>query len=257
MAVRPYYWTDSANRGASIISISWKSFWTHNSISGSLNPQQGCSSTLSVGGFSEPWGEHHQHQLAGTHNSISGSFNPQQGSSSTLALDGFSEPPGEHHQHQLEILLDSQLNLRVFQPAAGEQFDPIIGRMQRTTGRASSASAGNPFRLTTQSPGLSTHSRAAVRPNFCSPAQLTKWRRREFVEHWTESANRGASIISISSKSSWTHNSISGSFNPQQGSSSTLSVDGFSEPWGEHNQHQLEILLDSQLNLRVFQPTAG
>ena len=57
------------------------------------------------------------------------------------------------------------------------QLDPIIGRIQRSTGRASSASAGTPFF------NSRSHIRAfgAVRPN-----------------HWASSANRRASIISIS-----------------------------------------------------------
>ena len=33
-------------------------------------------------------------------------------------------------------------------------YDPVIGRIQRTAERASSASAGNPFKLTLSFPGL-------------------------------------------------------------------------------------------------------
>ena len=106
VAVRPCHQTESANRGASIISISWKSFWTHNSISGSFNPQRG----------------------------------------------------------------------RFF-----DAISSIIAQIQQTAGRASSASAGHRFGLTTQSPGLSTPSKVAVRPY-----------------HSTDAANRWASIISIS-----------------------------------------------------------
>ena len=41
-----------------------------------------------------------------------------------------------------------------FEPTAGEQFDPVIGRIQRTAERASSVSAGNPFKLTLSFPGF-------------------------------------------------------------------------------------------------------
>ena len=45
------------------------------------------------------------------------------------------------------MLLNSFSHFRAFEPAAGEQFDPVIGRIQRPAGRASSASAGNAFEL--------------------------------------------------------------------------------------------------------------
>ena len=144
------------------------------------------------------------------------------------------EPRGDNHQHQLEIFWGSQL------PKAGKQFDPMIGRIQQTAGPASSASAGNDCGLTTQSPGLSTHGRLA----------------------WTHSANRGASIISISWKSFWTHTSISGSFNPQQGSCWTLSLDGCSETRGRAssasagNPFGLTLPISGLLNLDVHSSVA-
>ena len=215
-------------------------------------------------------------------------FQPRAGSSSsTPSLQEFSEPRGEHHQHQLEI---SQLSTLAFQPTARLHFDPkepanswnffcIIGRIQRTAGRASAASAGNLFGLTAQTPGLSTHQQGSSRnASIISISWKSFWTHSsnsgsfnpEQVaavqpHHCRNSANRGASIISISWKS---HNSVPWPFNPQQGCISTrrsqqtagisfVSLDGFSEPRGEHQQHQLEIFLGSQLKLRVFQPTAG
>ena len=52
------------------------------------------------------------------------------------------------------MLLNSLSHFRVFEPAAREQFEPVIGRIQRPAGRASSASAGNAFELTVPFPGL-------------------------------------------------------------------------------------------------------
>ena len=51
------------------------------------------------------------------------------------------------------MLLNSLSHFRAFEPT-GEQFDSIIGRIQRPAGRASSASAGNAFELTVPFPGL-------------------------------------------------------------------------------------------------------
>ena len=51
------------------------------------------------------------------------------------------------------MLLNSLFHFRAFEPAAGQQIDPVIGRMPRPAGRAS-ASAGNAFKLTLPFPGL-------------------------------------------------------------------------------------------------------
>ena len=76
-------------------------------------------------------------------------------SSSTKSWDGFSEPQSEHESASAGNPFKLTLSFRAFEPTAGEQFDPVIGRIQRTTERASSASAENPFKLT-----LSFHSGA-------------------------------------------------------------------------------------------------
>ena len=52
------------------------------------------------------------------------------------------------------MLLNSLSHFRAFEPAAGEQFDPVIGRIPRPAGQASSASAGNAFEFTLPFPGL-------------------------------------------------------------------------------------------------------
>ena len=52
------------------------------------------------------------------------------------------------------MLLNSLSHFRAFEPAAGEQFDSVLGRIQRPAERASSASAGNAFELTLPCPGL-------------------------------------------------------------------------------------------------------
>ena len=52
------------------------------------------------------------------------------------------------------MLLNSLSRFRAFEPTAGEQFDPVLGRIQRPAGRASSASAGNVFELTLPCPDL-------------------------------------------------------------------------------------------------------
>ena len=102
------------------------------------------------------------------------------------------------------------LPFRASEPTAGWQLEPVIGRVPRAAGRASSASAGNPFKLTLPFPVLRTHSRVAV--GTC---------------YWTGSTRRRASIISISWKPFQTHSPISGPLNPQQGGSWNLLLDGF------------------------------
>ena len=52
------------------------------------------------------------------------------------------------------MLLNSLSHFRAFEPAAGEQFDLVIGRIPRPAGQASSASAGNAFEFTLPFPGL-------------------------------------------------------------------------------------------------------
>ena len=140
---------------------------------------------------------------------------------------------GEHHQHQLEL---SFSHIRAFGHTAGWQFDPIIGRIQRTAGRASSASAGTPF---LNSPShLLAFEHTAVRPN---PTQ------GEHHQHQLE--------LSFS-----THAPLYGCLDTQQGGSSTQSLDEFSEPQGEHHQHQLELrfsthpLIFWRLNTQQFDP---
>ena len=137
----------STRRRASIISISWKPFQTHSPISGPLNPQQGGSWNLLLDGFHAPQGEHHPH-------SHFRSSEPTQGGSWNLLLDGFHASQGEHHQHQLETLSNSLSHFRSSEPTAGWQLEPAIGRVPRAAGRASSASAGNPFKLTLPFPVL-------------------------------------------------------------------------------------------------------
>ena len=90
----------------------------HSPNSRPFYPLQGSSSTPSLNGISEGPGEHQ-------------------------SLDGFSKRPGEHHQHQLEIPFYSLSQLQALEPAARFQFNPIIGRIQPRTRRASSASAGH------------------------------------------------------------------------------------------------------------------
>ena len=52
------------------------------------------------------------------------------------------------------MLLNSLSYIRAFEPVAGEQFDPVIGRIQRIAGRASLASTGNALELTLPFLGL-------------------------------------------------------------------------------------------------------
>ena len=52
------------------------------------------------------------------------------------------------------MLLNSLCHFWAFEPTAGEQFDPVIGRIPRPAGRASLESAGNSFKLTLPFPGL-------------------------------------------------------------------------------------------------------
>ena len=141
---------------ASIISISWKPFQTHSPISGplNLNPQQGGSWNLLLDGFHALQGEHHQHQLETLSNSLSHFRSSEQGGSWNLLLDGFHAPQGEHHQHQLETLSNSLSHFRSSEPTAGWQLEPAIARVPRAAGRASSASAVNPFNLTLPFPVL-------------------------------------------------------------------------------------------------------
>ena len=52
------------------------------------------------------------------------------------------------------MLLNSFSHFRVFEPTTGEQFQPVIGRIQRPAGRASLASAANTFKFTLPFPGF-------------------------------------------------------------------------------------------------------
>ena len=100
-------------------------------------------------------------------------------STSTECLDGFNEPRGEHHEHQLDFVSDA---LSDSNPQQASLFDRMLGRIYRTTGRASSASAAFPLRCPLPSPRLfESTAGVAVRPNA-----------------WTDLTNHGASIISIS-----------------------------------------------------------
>ena len=162
-------------------------------------------------------------------------------SSSTQSLDEFSVPQGEHHQHHLELVLNSLSHLQPCEAKAGLavrpshwtdsanrrasitsiiwnsckthspicsrakpkqdwQLDPVIGRIQRSAGRASPASSGSRVKLTLQSAAVRSQSRT---------------------------------------------------------SSSTQSLDGFSEPQGEHHQHHLELVLNSLSHLQPCEAKAG
>ena len=185
------------------------SFSTHAPLYGCLDTQQGGCSTQSQGEFSEPQGEHHQHQLElsfSTHAPLYGCLDTQQGGSSTQSLDEFSEPQGEHHQHQLELRFST--HPLIFWRLNTQQFDPIQHRASII-----SISWNSVFQLTLRFTGVWTHSRVAVPPN-----------------HWTNSANSRASIISISFLNSpshllaFAHTAVRP--NPTQ---------------GEHHQHQLEL----------------
>ena len=119
----------------------------------------------------------------------------------------------------------------MFGHTAGWQFDPIIGRIQRAAGRASSASAGTPF---LNSPShLLAFEHTAVRPN---PTQ------GEHHQHQLE--------LSFS-----THAPLYGCLDTQHGGCSTQSLDEFSEPQGEHHQHQLELRFSTH-PLPAFEHTA-
>ena len=158
LAVRPSYWTDSANRRASITSIIWNSV-NLAPLSAAVRSQSRTSSSTQ----SLQQGSHHQHHLGLVLNSPShrqpfetkaglasnstqligriqrsaGRASPASSgtrvkltlpsaavrgqsrtSSSTQSFDGFSEPQGEHHQHHLELLLNSLSYLRPFEAKA-------------------------------------------------------------------------------------------------------------------------------------------
>ena len=175
VAVRPNYWTNSANRRASIISISWNSVF---------------ELTLS------------SHLLAFEHTAVQ----PNHWTNSA-----------KHRASIISISWNSVFQLTLPYTRVWTHPRVAVRRVQRTAGRASSASAGTPF---LNSPShLLAFEHTAVRPN---PTQ------GEHHQHQLE--------LCFS-----THAPIYARLDTPQGSSSTQSLGEFSEPQGEHHQHQLEL----------------
>ena len=108
-----------------------------------------------------------------------------------------------------------------------------------TAGRASSPSAGNLLKLTL--PFRAFEPTAGNTPTLLAVPS----------SYWTDSADCRASIISSSRKHFHTHPPIIGLLNPHLDSSSTLLLDGFHAPPGEHHQHELESCSISPSHVRV------
>ena len=112
--------------------------------------------------------------------------------------------------------------------------------MQRSGGRASSASAAFPFRFPRRSTVFESTAGVAFRPT-----------------DWTDITNHGASIIGISWTSFQMPSRSAGVRIHSRRRSSTECLDAFNEPRGEHHQHQLHFLSDALSDLRLFESTAG
>ena len=81
-------------------------------------------------------------------------FEPTAGEQFDPFIGRIQRPVGRASSASAGNFLNSFSHFRAFEPRAGEQFDPVIGRIQRPAGRASSSSAGNAFELTLSFPGL-------------------------------------------------------------------------------------------------------
>ena len=140
--------------------------------------------------------------------------------------------------------------------------------------------------ITTPSPCLSTDSRVAVRPNHWMDSAKPQGEHHQhrlqfflksqpYLRIFQPSAvstlsrvarrpserierNHGASIISISWKSFTESQPHLRAFQPMAGKPFDRVIRRIQQnPRGEHHQHQLEIFLESQSQLGVFEPSAG
>ena len=122
------------------------------------------------------------------------------------------------------------------------QFDQMLGRIYRTTGRASSASAAFPFRCPLRSAAVRIHSRRRSSTECLDGFNEPRGEHHQHQLHFLSDALSDLRCVRIHSRRR----------------SSTECLDGFRRATGgEHHQHQLDFLLETSFrSCWLLEPTS-
>ena len=173
------------------------------------------------------------------------SLNRQQGSSETESLDGFSKTTGRASSASVAIFFKSQPYLRIFQPSAVSTLSRVARRpserIERNHGASIISISWKSF--TESQPHLRAFQPMAGKPFDRVIRRIQRTGR-------ASSASAGTLF--------WKSQPHLRAFQPMAGKPFDRVIRRIQQnPRGEHHQHQLEIFLESQSQLGVFEPSAG